>query len=110
MVAGATAGTRQKLSILTSSSSDISSDNTASTGGHRITQPHPVAQSGRGTAAKETGMCTYQCSVDPASPAGAFRLVLSLLTTSACLLEEVFPFQLFDLRPVYTSKEAEQLG
>ena len=30
-----------------------------------------------------------------ASPAGALRLVLSLLPTSACLLEDVFPFQLF---------------
>ena len=36
MVAGATASTRQKLSVLTSSSSDMSSDNTA-TVGHRAT-------------------------------------------------------------------------
>lgn len=32
MVAGATASTRQKLSVLTSSSSDMSSDNTATAG------------------------------------------------------------------------------
>jgi len=53
MVAGATAGTRQKLSVLTSSSSDISSDNAAATGG-----PHP-SQNGRG-AVKEPGMCHVQ--------------------------------------------------
>ena len=39
MVAGATASTRQKLSVLASSSSDVSSDNAAG-GGHRMTD-HP---------------------------------------------------------------------
>ena len=51
MVAGATASTRQKLSVLTSSSSDMSSDNTA-TVGHRATD-HP-SQNGA-SAIKEAG-------------------------------------------------------
>ena len=58
MVAGATAGTRQKLSVLTSSSSDVSSDNAAATTGNKITEPHP-AQNVRG-AVKEAGMCHVQ--------------------------------------------------
>lgn len=53
MVAGATASTRQKLSALTSSSSDMSSDNTAA-GGHRSTD-HP-SQNGAACAIKEAGM------------------------------------------------------
>lgn len=53
MVAGATAGTRQKLSVLTSSSSDMSSDNTAP-GGNKITEPHP-SQNGKGAHVKEAG-------------------------------------------------------
>lgn len=51
MVAGATASTRQKLSVLASSSSDVSSDNAAS-GGHRTTD-HP-SQNGTNVN-KETG-------------------------------------------------------
>ncbi|KAJ7373892.1 Cytosolic carboxypeptidase-like protein 5 [Desmophyllum pertusum] len=52
MVAGATASTRQKLSALTSSSSDMSSDNTAA-GGHRSTD-HP-SQNVAASAIKEAG-------------------------------------------------------
>lgn len=51
MVAGATASTHQKLSVLASSSSDMSSDNAAS-GGHRTTD-HP-SQNGTNVN-KETG-------------------------------------------------------
>ena len=58
MVAGATAGTRQKLSVLTSSSSDVSSDNAAATTGNKVTEAH-TAQNVRG-AVKETGMCHVQ--------------------------------------------------
>ena len=50
MVAGATASTRQKLSVLTSSSSDTSDNNAA--GGHRTTD-HP-SQNGA-SAIKEAG-------------------------------------------------------
>lgn len=51
MVAGATASTRQKLSVLTSSSSDMSSDNTAAVG-HRTTD-HPSQNAA--SAIKEAG-------------------------------------------------------
>ena len=59
MVAGATAGTRQKLLVLTSSSSDVSSDNAAATTGNKITEPHPAQNVQRG-AVKEVGMCHVQ--------------------------------------------------
>lgn len=51
MVAGATASTRQKLSALTSSSSDTSDSN--ATGGHKTTDPRPP-QNGA-SAVKEAG-------------------------------------------------------
>ena len=53
MVAGATAGTRQKLSALTSSSSDMSSDNNAAA---KVSEPFP-SQNGKGVF-KEAGTCT----------------------------------------------------
>ena len=51
MVAGATAGTRQKLSALTSSSSDMSSDNNAAA---KVSEPFP-SQNGKGPF-KEAGV------------------------------------------------------
>ena len=51
MVAGATAGTRQKLAALTSSSSDMSSDNNAAA---KVSEPFP-SQNGKG-AFKESGV------------------------------------------------------
>ena len=51
MVAGATAGTRQKLSALTSSSSDMSSDNNAVA---KASEPFP-SQNGKGPF-KEAGV------------------------------------------------------
>ena len=52
MVAGATAGTRQKLSALTSSSSDMSSDNNAAA--TKVSEPFP-SQNEKG-AFKESGV------------------------------------------------------
>lgn len=53
LVAGATAGTRQKLSALTSSSSDMSSDSAVVNGGNQMTETHP-SQNVKGTV-KEAG-------------------------------------------------------
>ena len=62
MIAGATGCTRLKLSALTSSSSDMSSDNAGIPGGNQVVETH-LGQNTKSTV-KEAGMCRIQVNLE----------------------------------------------
>ena len=62
MIAGATGSTRHKLSALTSSSSDMSSDNAVIPGGNQVVETQ-FGQNVKSTV-KEVGMCCIQVNLE----------------------------------------------
>lgn len=62
MIAGATGCTRHKLSALTSSSSDMSSDNAGIPGGNQVVETH-FGQNVKSTV-KEVGKCCIQVNLE----------------------------------------------
>ena len=62
MIAGATGCTRHKLSALTSSSSDMSSDNAGIPGGNQVVETQ-LGQNIKGTV-KEVGTCCIQLKLE----------------------------------------------
>ena len=62
MIAGATGCTRHKLSALTSSSGDMSSDNAGVPGGNQVVETH-LGQNTKSTF-KEVGMCCIKVKLE----------------------------------------------